>query len=216
MTEALKFATQAHSGQTRKSGDDYITHPVNVMNRMKSLGFDQEVLKAALLHDVCEDSDATKLDIEKTFGKRVGYMVDRLTKDPKEQYSDDEAGQNSRLQKYLKKIESAIKREPAVLFIKMCDQLDNLSSVPVFTEQKYYRKLWETKMYFIPLYQTASTQISRKLQGSFLKLLNELEVRINTLLEEGHQKAQESHDSQQVVEKVFDYLKNSKVDFDSK
>ena len=78
--KALQFATSAHEGQVRKyTGEPYIIHPVEVMEIVKTVKHDQEMLAAALLHDVVEDTDVTIEDIRSTFGDDVASMVDDLT-----------------------------------------------------------------------------------------------------------------------------------------
>ena len=78
--KALLFATEAHGKQMRKyTGEPYIVHPVEVMSIVKSVVSDEEVLAAALLHDVVEDTPAVVADISQHFGSRVAYLVDELT-----------------------------------------------------------------------------------------------------------------------------------------
>ena len=78
--KALLFATEAHGKQMRKyTGEPYIVHPVEVMSIVKSVVSDEEVLAAALLHDVVEDTPAVVADISQHFGSRVASLVDELT-----------------------------------------------------------------------------------------------------------------------------------------
>ena len=78
--KALLFATEAHGKQMRKyTGEPYIVHPVEVMSIVKSVASDEEVLAAALLHDVVEDTPAVVADISQHFGSRVASLVDELT-----------------------------------------------------------------------------------------------------------------------------------------
>ena len=77
---AFEFAAEAHSGQMRKSGEPYITHPVGVADIVASLKLDELSLCAALLHDTVEDTDVTLEDIETRFGAEVAALVDGVTK----------------------------------------------------------------------------------------------------------------------------------------
>ena len=77
---ALSFATKAHEGQLRLSGDEYITHPVEVANILAELRMDYKCISAGLLHDVVEDTPYESSDIRKHFDKEIASMVDGLTK----------------------------------------------------------------------------------------------------------------------------------------
>ena len=77
---AFAVADKAHSGVKRRSGEPYITHPLSVASLLAELGLDSESIAAALLHDVVEDTDVTKGDIESQFGSEVANLVDGVTK----------------------------------------------------------------------------------------------------------------------------------------
>jgi (p)ppGpp synthase/HD superfamily hydrolase len=79
---AYAFAELAHRGQRRKDGQAYISHPVRVARSLAGLGYDEEVLAAALLHDVVEDTPATLAEILQAFGPRVALLVDAVSEDP--------------------------------------------------------------------------------------------------------------------------------------
>jgi guanosine-3',5'-bis(diphosphate) 3'-pyrophosphohydrolase len=77
---AYEFAEQSHEGQTRKSGDPYITHPIAVTRLVAALHMDPHTLQASLLHDVIEDCDVTATDLRKRFGVEVATLVEGATK----------------------------------------------------------------------------------------------------------------------------------------
>ena len=79
VARALAMAADAHAGQTRKSGDPYITHPIQVAQIVRSWGMDIESVCAALLHDVVEDCDVSVDDIRGLFGRDVAELVDGVT-----------------------------------------------------------------------------------------------------------------------------------------
>jgi guanosine-3',5'-bis(diphosphate) 3'-pyrophosphohydrolase len=79
---AYAFAEQAHRGQRRKDGQAYISHPVRVARVLAGLGYDDDVLAAALLHDVVEDTPATIAELRRAFGARVAELVGCVSEDP--------------------------------------------------------------------------------------------------------------------------------------
>src|SRR3989344_6841434 len=80
IAKAFAFAKASHRGQKRLSGKPYFTHPFEVAKIVASLGLDAETISAALLHDVIEDADADRSEIEREFGKQVYFLVDGVTK----------------------------------------------------------------------------------------------------------------------------------------
>lgn len=121
--QALQYATQAHSGQTRSGGDAYITHPARVAGTVaaqkKSKNIDA-LLSAAYLHDTIEDTDTTHEDLEKMFGGLVASLVQELTSD-KEQI--DKIGKSQYLAKKMAVMSSY------ALVIKLADRLDNVQDI---------------------------------------------------------------------------------------
>ena len=97
--EAYESACQAHTGQMRKSGDAYITHPVAVAEIIASLGLDEATVVSALLHDTVEDTGAGLNDIEKKFGTEVASIVDGVTKLDRIKFDTKEAQQAASMRK---------------------------------------------------------------------------------------------------------------------
>ena len=77
---AIDFATQAHEGQKRKSGEPYIIHPLAVMNILREWGMDEDTVIAGVLHDTVEDTGVTLDEIKEKFGETVAFLVDGVTK----------------------------------------------------------------------------------------------------------------------------------------
>ncbi len=80
IAEAYTFGAAAHEGQTRKTGEPYITHPVAVAQELADMRLDSEAIMAAILHDTVEDTDATLDEITKQFGREVALLVDGVSK----------------------------------------------------------------------------------------------------------------------------------------
>src|SRR5699024_10264393 len=116
---AYKVAQRAHTGQFRKSGDPYITHPVAVATILAELGMTPPTLAAALLHDTVEDTNYSLDDLRKEFGEEIAVLVDGVTKLDKVTYG--EAAQAETVRKMV----IAMARDIRVLVIKLADRLHN-------------------------------------------------------------------------------------------
>tara|TARA_B100000575_G_scaffold36630_1_gene24666 strand:+ start:2934 stop:3452 length:519 start_codon:yes stop_codon:yes gene_type:complete len=120
---AIWFATQAHAGQTRKyTGEPYVNHPVEVMQLVSTVTDDPEVLAAAILHDVVEDTPATIMNVRIGFTPRVAELVSDLT-----DVSKPEDG-NRAVRKELDRQHSA-KASPEAQTIKLADLISNSKSI---------------------------------------------------------------------------------------
>jgi GTP pyrophosphokinase len=127
---AYAFAEQFHTGQTRASGEPYITHPLNVASFLADLGFDASTIAAGLLHDVLEDTKATKEELEKQFGREVALLVDGVTKLSAFSSRSSEKKLVSDLQtESLKKMFFAMADDLRVIIIKLADRLHNVSTL---------------------------------------------------------------------------------------
>ena len=121
--KAIFFATQAHAGQTRKyTGEPYVNHPIEVMRLVSEVNDDPEVLAAAVLHDVVEDTPATITNIRIGFNARVAALVDDLT-----DVSKPEDG-NRATRKELDRQHTA-KASPDAKTIKLADLISNSMSI---------------------------------------------------------------------------------------
>jgi len=142
---AYTVAERAHRGQTRKSGDPYITHPVSVATILAELGSPADVVAAALLHDTVEDTDYSLERLRAEFGEVIAVMVDGVTKLDKVTYG--EAAQAETVRKMI----VAMSRDVRVLLIKLADRLHNARTWKYVPAASAERKAKETLEIYAPL-----------------------------------------------------------------
>ena len=147
ITEAYQYASKAHEGQLRQSGDPYITHPIAVAQILVELGMDTETICAGLLHDVVEDTASTLDEIKKRFGADVALMVDGVTKLTKMTYSSKEQRQAENVRKML----LAMAKDVRVIIVKLADRLHNMRTGEYWKEYKRREKALETMEVYAPL-----------------------------------------------------------------
>ncbi len=145
--EAHALATKAHAGQTRLSGEPYVTHAVAVAVIVAELGLDATSVAAALLHDVVEDTPITLEEIEERFGATIAAIVDGVTKLDRLQFSSKEAQQAATVRKML----VAMAKDWRVLVIKLADRLHNMRTLAVMPEWKQHRIAQQTLDIYAPL-----------------------------------------------------------------
>jgi len=127
---AYAFAEHSHAGQQRASGEPYITHPLQVASYLADLGFDCATIAAALLHDVLEDTVATREELEKEFGNEIASLVDGVTKLSALGSRSSEKKLTSTLQtESLKKMFFAMADDLRVILIKLADRLHNMNTL---------------------------------------------------------------------------------------
>lgn len=148
---AAILANEAHGGQARKSGEPYITHPVEVARGVAQLGLDAEAVCAALLHDVAEDTQVGLAEIEAGFGKTVASMVDALTKIEAIKMGREEGGARRAKAETLRKMMLAMSRDVRVILVKLCDRLHNLRTVAALDPVKRRRIAAETMDIYAPI-----------------------------------------------------------------
>jgi GTP pyrophosphokinase len=141
------FADEAHHGQKRLSGEDFIEHPVAVAAIVADLGMDLTTIQAALLHDVVEDTTLTIEDVRREFGDQVATMVDGLTKLDAIKFRSREQEQAENVRKMI----VAMAQDIRILLIKLADRLHNMRTLDVFSRQKQEQKATETLEIYAPL-----------------------------------------------------------------
>ncbi len=141
------FATKAHRGQKRKSGEDYIVHPLGVARILAELQLDAVTITAGLLHDVVEDCNISLMELEKEFGKEVALLVDGVTKLSKIAFKSKEEQQVENLRKMF----IAMAKDIRVLMIKLADRLHNMRTLKHQTPEKQKEIADETLEIFAPL-----------------------------------------------------------------
>jgi len=142
---AYQVAEKAHQGQTRKSGDPYITHPVAVAQLLADLGIGPAGLAAALLHDTVEDTDYSLEQLKIDFGDEVGMLVDGVTKLDKVKFGENAQAETVR------KMVVAMSKDIRVLVIKLADRLHNARTWGFVPEDKARYKAQETLEIYAPL-----------------------------------------------------------------
>ncbi|MCD8199234.1 MAG: bifunctional (p)ppGpp synthetase/guanosine-3',5'-bis(diphosphate) 3'-pyrophosphohydrolase [Phascolarctobacterium sp.] len=145
--KAYEMAADAHADQRRKSGDPYITHPINVVNILMQLQMDEKALAAAFLHDVVEDTDYTIDKIKSAFGGVVANLVDGVTKLGKIEYISKEDRQ---MENY-RKMFLAMAKDIRVVIIKLADRLHNMRTLEYMPINKQHSISRETLEIYAPL-----------------------------------------------------------------
>lgn len=152
LEHAIDFATEAHAGQKRKSGEPYIIHPLAVADTLIEWGMDVDTVLAGVLHDTVEDTDATLETIENLFGRDVAFLVDGVTK-----VSQARAGMRN-LESYLpqtkdnlSKLLIAVGQDVRVIIIKLADRLHNLSTLQYMPPEKQVKIARESLDVFAPM-----------------------------------------------------------------
>jgi GTP diphosphokinase / guanosine-3',5'-bis(diphosphate) 3'-diphosphatase len=142
---AYDVAADKHAGQSRKSGDPYITHPLAVATILAELGMNHETICAALLHDTVEDTDYTLAELRRDFGADVTLLVDGVTKLDKVKYGDAAQAETVR------KMVVAMSKDIRVLVIKLADRLHNMRTLRYLSRPKQEQKSREVLEIFAPL-----------------------------------------------------------------
>ena len=197
---AYTFAMTHHAGKKRKSGDDYISHPVNVAYILTSLNADYITISSALLHEVVNHGGATTKEVEENFGEEIGSIVSSISKINKLTLSDDKEASAINLRKVLVGLSSDVR----VLFVKLADRLHNMRTIWALDTEAQKAKANETISVLIPiahrlginkikaeledlsLYYTKPDvyqDIEEKLNNESTKLNEELELMKNELIE---------------------------------
>jgi guanosine-3',5'-bis(diphosphate) 3'-pyrophosphohydrolase len=147
ITSAYELADTAHRGQTRKSGEPYVTHPVAVAKICAELGLDDVTVAAALLHDAVEDTGTSLEELEEQFGPEVSRIVDGVTKLDRIKFDSKEAQQAATVRKML----VAMAKDLRVLIIKLADRLHNMRTIAAMPAWKQERTAQETLDIYAPL-----------------------------------------------------------------
>jgi GTP diphosphokinase / guanosine-3',5'-bis(diphosphate) 3'-diphosphatase len=144
---AYRYAEKAHRGQTRKTGEPYITHPVSVACILAKLHLDIPTLLAALLHDVVEDTGVGSAEIGEVFGKQVADLVDGLTKLDKVELQTATQAQAENFRKML----LAMSQDVRVILVKLADRLHNMQTLEAMKLDKQKRIARETLDIYAPI-----------------------------------------------------------------
>ncbi|HKZ96443.1 MAG TPA: bifunctional (p)ppGpp synthetase/guanosine-3',5'-bis(diphosphate) 3'-pyrophosphohydrolase [Hyphomicrobiaceae bacterium] len=158
LNRAYVYAMKAHGQQTRASGAPYFSHPLEVAAILTDLKLDDATIAAALLHDVIEDTDATRAEIDQLFGSEIGALVDGLTKIKRLDLVSKQAEQAENFRKLLIAISSDIR----VLLVKLADRLHNMRTMEHMKPDSRRRNSEETLEIYAPLAGRMGMQAMRE------------------------------------------------------
>ena len=147
INRAYVYAMRAHGNQRRESGDPYFSHPLEVAAILTEMKLDDATIATALLHDVIEDTEATKAEIDTLFGPEIGGLVDGLTKIKRLDLVSKKAEQAENFRKLLIAISSDIR----VLLVKLADRLHNMRTLEHKKPESRRRNSEETLEIYAPL-----------------------------------------------------------------
>ena len=147
ITNAYYFAESYHEGQFRRSGEPYITHPLAVAYILSDMHMDHQSLMAALLHDVIEDTDATKEEVAEKFGSVVAELVDGVSKITQMKFETRAIAQAENFRKMV----LAMTQDIRVILVKLSDRLHNMRTLDVLQPKKRRRIATETLEIYAPI-----------------------------------------------------------------
>ncbi|MBV8594699.1 MAG: bifunctional (p)ppGpp synthetase/guanosine-3',5'-bis(diphosphate) 3'-pyrophosphohydrolase, partial [Candidatus Eremiobacteraeota bacterium] len=147
LESVYSFAEHAHDGQTRASGESFISHPLAVASILAELEMDPQSIAASLLHDVVEDTTVPVEEIDRRFGADIASLVDALTKLTKIPYQSKEDVQVENLRKMF----LAMAKDIRVIIIKLADRLHNMRTLSSLTSSKQKNIAQETLEIYAPL-----------------------------------------------------------------
>ena len=169
LENALKFSVKMHHGQVRKSGLPFVSHCIDVANKLLDWKMDQTTIISALLHDVGEDTDVTLKDIEKEFGSEVAMLVDGVTKVENIAFRSIEHKQAENFTKLFLSLANDLR----VIIIKFADRLNNMETIQFLSSKKRKEIALETKEIFVPLaHRLGMAKVKWELEDLSLKCLD--------------------------------------------
>ena len=147
LARAFQFSDRAHAGQKRRSGDDYVSHCVEVAKILALLQLDSVTVACGLIHDVVEDTTITVADVEREFGREIAQIVDGLTKIASLPMGSSQERQVENYRKLL----LSVAKDARVILIKLADRLHNMRTLEHLPEDKRRRIALETRDLYAPL-----------------------------------------------------------------
>lgn len=201
--KAYFIAKKAHEGQFRFSGEPYIIHPVSVAIILYNLGMDGESMAAALLHDVVEDTNMTKENIQEEFGEDVANLVEGVTKLGKVPIFTKEEQQAENVRKML----MAMSQDIRVIIIKLADRIHNMRTLSFMRPEKRREKAQETLEIYAPIaHRLGIRGVKEELEDLAISYLDPVAYKeIRDRLEQQQSKRKEYLDS--IQKKISDRIK---------
>ncbi|HSB43033.1 MAG TPA: bifunctional (p)ppGpp synthetase/guanosine-3',5'-bis(diphosphate) 3'-pyrophosphohydrolase [Methylomirabilota bacterium] len=170
LERAYRFSERSHQGQQRASGEPYLSHPLEVAGLLVNFKMDVTTVTAGLLHDVLEDTKATKGDLQREFGAEIADLVDGVTKIGKLAFSSREERQAENFRKML----VAMARDLRVLMIKLADRLHNMRTLQYLPVDKARKIAQETLDIYAPLaHRLGMAKVKAELEDLALRMLHE-------------------------------------------
>ena len=209
--KAYKIAKEAHGDQKRKSGEEYIIHPLWVGIILAQLEMDKETIAAGILHDVVEDTIMTEDEIRKEFGSEVALLVDGVTKLGQLSYSTDKLEVQA---ENLRKMFLAMAKDIRVIIIKLADRLHNMRTLQFMRPEKQKEKAKETMDIYAPIAQRLGiSKIKTELDDLALKY-SQPEVFYDLVKQINARKTEREEFVQQIVNEVANHMKNAGIEAD--
>ena len=205
LERAYRTAERFHEGQKRKSGEDYITHPLAVARILADLGSGPATIAAALLHDTVEDTDYSIDQLRGDYGEEIALLVDGVTKLDKMQFGDTAQAETMR------KMVVAMSRDVRVLVIKLADRLHNARTWGFVSPESAKRKAQETLEIYAPLaHRLGISTMKVELEDiSFAVLYPKVYEEIVSLV--GQRNPSRSDYTDKVIEEIDAELRGAKV-----
>ena len=172
---AIAFAAKHHHHQKRETGEDFIAHPLRIMENLEGLGMSEEILTVGVLHDIAEDTPVSYSDIEGKFGTDIALMVYFLSKDDKDYFHTING---ERAKHYCEKIQQGARKYPEILIIKLNDQLDNLQTLYGLNQERRQKKIRHMQQYFLPMYEEFRAKIPVIFIEAFERLLFQVKLAV--------------------------------------
>ncbi|PYM55985.1 MAG: GTP pyrophosphokinase [Candidatus Rokuibacteriota bacterium] len=168
VNRAYRFSELSHRGQQRASGEPYLSHPLEVAGLLVNFKMDVTTVTAGLLHDVLEDTDATKDDLEREFGREIAELVDGVTKIGKLAFSSREERQAENFRKMV----VAMAHDLRVLMIKLADRLHNMRTLDYLPPDKGRKIAQETLDIYAPLaHRLGMAKVKAELEDLALRVM---------------------------------------------
>lgn len=165
---AYVFAATAHAGQTRLSGEPYLSHPLAVADTLAEMGFDEPTVVAGLLHDTVEDTRVSIEELDEHFGEEVADIVDGVTKISMIPFDNKEEAQAENIRKMI----LAMSHDMRVLMVKLADRLHNMRTLDFQKAHKQKRIAQETMDIYAPLANRLGLHVmKRRLEDLSFKYL---------------------------------------------
>ena len=210
--KAYKYAEEKHRGQLRESGEDYIYHPLSTAMILTTVSADCDTICAGLLHDVIEDCDVTKQEIEEEFNADIAKLVDGVSKISKMHFSTE----NEALVEYYKKIIVGMSEDVRVIIIKLADRLHNMRTLWALPKEKQKQKAKEVLEILAPIaHHLGIHKIKSELEDLSLRYLKpdvfyDIAEKLNTT------KLERDNSVAEMINEVSDLLKEHNIKFEIK